>query len=154
MSPVRFSAVLRPIEGGTFVDIPPDVVEALKATGRTSVVGTIDGQPFKNQVMPYFFEGQGRKVVMVVNKATRTGLGKEAGDTVEFELERDERSRSADVVVPDELADALAADPQAKAAFDALAPSHRREFAESVAQAKRPETRLRRAAQTVERLRG
>jgi hypothetical protein len=154
MSPVRFSAVLRPIEGGTFVDIPPDVVEALKATGRTSVVGTIDGRPFKNQVMPYHFEGEGRKVVMVVNKATRTGLGKEAGDTVEFELERDERSRSADVIVPPELVEALDADPAAKAAFETLAPSRRREYAEFVAEAKRPETRLRRAAQTAAELRG
>ena len=154
MSPVRFRAVLRPIEGGTFVDIPAEAVEALKATGRTSVVGTIDGRPFKNQFMPYTFEGEGRKVVMAVSKATRTPLGKEAGDTVEFELERDERSRSADVVVPDELLEALAADPTAKAAFDALAPSHRREYAESVAEAKRPETRVRRAAQTVDRLRG
>lgn len=154
MSPVRFRAVLRPIEGGTFVDIPAEAVEALRATGRTSVVGTIDGQPFMNQVMPYTFEGEGRKVVMGVNAATRTSLGKQAGDTVEFELDRDERSRSADVVVPIELVEALAADATAKAAFDALAPSHRREYAEFVTGAKRPETRSRRAAQTVARLRG
>lgn len=154
MSPVRFRAVLRPIEGGTFVDIPAEAVEALRATGRTSVVGTIDGQPFMNQVMPYTFEGEGRKVVMGVNAATRTSLGKQAGDTVVFELERDERSRSADVVVPTELVEALAADATAKAAFDALAPSHRREYSEFVTEAKRPETRLRRAAQTVARLRG
>ena len=105
MTRVRFTAALRPIEGGTYVDIPPEAVEALRATGRTSVVGTIDGQPFTNQFMPYTFEGEGRKVVMVVNKATRTSLGKDAGDTVEFDLERDERSRSADVAVPPELAE-------------------------------------------------
>jgi uncharacterized protein YdeI (YjbR/CyaY-like superfamily) len=104
--------------------------------------------------MPYVFEDEGRKVVMVVNKATRTSLGKDAGDTVEFDLERDERSRSADVAIPTELAEALAADAAAKAAFEALAPSHRREFAEFVAEAKRPDTRLRRAAQTVAELRG
>lgn len=154
MSPVRFSAVLRPVEGGTFVDIPAEAVQALKATGRTSVVGTIDGEPFKNQVMPYTFEGEGRKVVMPVNRATRTQLGKEAGDTVDLELERDERPRSADVVVPDELVAALASDAAATAAFDGLAPSHRREYAEFVADAKRPETRVRRAAQTLDRLRG
>jgi hypothetical protein len=154
MTRIRFTAALRPIEGGTYVDIPSEAVEALRATGRTSVVGTIDGRPFKNQFMPYVFEDEGRKVVMVVNKATRTSLGKDAGDTVEFDLERDERSRSADVAIPTELAEALAADAAAKAAFEALAPSHRREFAEFVAEAKRPDTRLRRAAQTVAELRG
>ena len=149
----RFTARLESIESGTFVVIPADVVAALGATGRTSVVGTIDGHPLRHQFMPYTFEGVGRQVVMAVNKATRGAIGKNAGDTVDFDLERDERSRSADVEIPAELADALAADPAAKAAFDALAPSHRREYAEHVAEAKRPGTRERRAAHAIERLR-
>jgi hypothetical protein len=150
---VRFTAVLQPAEVGTYVVIPPDVVTALGATGRTSVTGTIDGQPFSNQVMPYTFEGVGRQVVMVVNRAVRTSLGKNAGDNVEFVLSRDPRSRSADVTVPPELVEALAGDAAAKAAFDRLAPSHRREHAEYVGEGKREETRRRRAAETVSRLR-
>ncbi len=149
---VRFSARLEPAEVGTYVVIPPDVVAALRATGRTSVAGTIDGQPFSNQVMPYTFEGVGRQVVMVVNKVVRTGLGKNAGDSVDFVLARDARSRSAAVGVPAELEQALGANPAARAAFDALAPSHRREHSEFVAQAKREDTRHRRAAQTIDRL--
>jgi len=150
----RFTARLEPIESGTFVVIPAEVVEALKATGRTSVVGTIDGHPLRHQFMPYTFEGVGRQVVMAVNKATRQAIGKNAGDSVEFDLERDERSRSADVTLPPELEDALATDPAVRAAFEGLAPSHRREYAEHVAAAKRPETRLRRAADVVARLGG
>jgi hypothetical protein len=151
-TPVRFTAVLQPADVGTYVVIPPDVVTALGATGRTSVSGTIDGQPFSNQVMPYTFEGVGRQVVMVVNKAVRTSLDKAAGDSVEFVLARDARSRSADVAVPAELVEALAGDAAAQAAFDRLAPSHRREHAEYVAGAKREETRQRRAAETISRL--
>jgi hypothetical protein len=148
----RFTAKLLPAEVGTYVVIPADAIAALGATGRTSVAGTIDGEPFSNQVMPYTFEGVGRQVVMVVNRTVRASIGKEAGDTVEFILARDDRSRSADVPVPSELVDALDAAPDAKAAFERLAPSHRREHAEFVAGAKREETRRRRAAQTVERL--
>ncbi len=133
--------------------IPADVVEALRATGRTSVVGTIDGHPLRHQFMSYTFEGIGRQVVMAVNKATRQTIGKDAGDTVEFDLERDERSRSADVEIPPELAEALADEPAASAAFDALAPSRRREHADHVAAAKRPETRLRRATEVIVGLR-
>lgn len=151
---VRFTAALEPADVGTYVVIPPHAVAALGATGRTSVTGSIDGKPFRNQVMPYTFEGIGRQVVMVVNKAVRTSLGKEAGDSVEFVLARDERSRSADIAIPSELADALTGSPDAKAAFERLPPSHRREHAEFVAQAKREETRRRRAGQTVERIRG
>ena len=72
----RFTACLEPIEGGTFVVIPAEVVDALGATGRTSVVGTIDGHPLRHQFMPYTFEGVGRQVVMAVNKATREAIGK------------------------------------------------------------------------------
>ena len=39
-----------------------------------------------------------------------------------------------------------------RVAFDALSFTHRREYAAWVAEAKRPETRARRAAQTVEKL--
>ena len=51
------------------------------------------------------------------------------------------------------LASALAADPQAKAAFDALSFTHRKEYARAIAEAKREETRDRRVAQTLEKLR-
>ena len=108
----RFTARLEPIEGGTFVVIPAEVVDALRATGRTSVVGTIDGHPIRHQFMPYTFEGIGRQVVMAVNKATREAIGKAAGDTVDFDLERDERSRSADIEIPPELAEALRGGPR------------------------------------------
>ena len=55
--------------------------------------------------------------------------------------------------VPEELAAALAADAVASSAFRALAPSHRREYSSWVGEAKRPETRVRRAAEAVVRLR-
>lgn len=154
MTRVRFTAILRPVEGGTYVDIPSDAVEALGATGRTSVVGTIDGQPFTFQIMPYTFEGEGRKVVMGVTKAVRAAIGKDVGDAVTFELERDAEPRSANIEVPSELTFALDGDADARAAWERLAPSHRREYAMHVADAKRPETRVRRAAAAVERLRG
>ena len=149
---IRFSAVLQPTDQGSYVDIPPEAVTALRATGRTSVVGTIDGHEIVSQVMPYTFDGGGKRIVMGVTKAVRAAIGKGIGDAVDVELERDDRSRSANVTVPAELADALAADDAAAAAFDRLAPSHRREYADQVAEAKREETRRRRAAQTVERL--
>ena len=55
--------------------------------------------------------------------------------------------------LPEELSDALAAAPDAKAAFEALPPSHRREYVQWVAEAKKPETRVSRAQKTITRLR-
>lgn len=52
--------------------------------------------------------------------------------------------------LPEELTAALAGNAQAKAIFERMPPSHQRETARHVAEAKRPETRNKRAAQTVE----
>jgi hypothetical protein len=93
---VRFTAplVLVPEGTGTFVFIPEEVVAAVGARGRTSVAGTIDGHPFKNQFMPYMFEGERRRYAMAVNKAVRAEIGgKGSGDNVEFVLGRDDRPR-------------------------------------------------------------
>lgn len=54
------------------------------------------------------------------------------------------------LVIPAELSSALTKNKRAKAAFEKLSPSHRREYAEWIAEAKREETRARRIAQAIE----
>ena len=61
---------------------------------------------------------------------------------------------SQDVMdVPADLRAALAADAQAECAFAALARSHKAEYLKWIAEAKKPETRARRVAETIARLR-
>ena len=55
--------------------------------------------------------------------------------------------------LPPELVQALAADDGARDAFEVLPPSHKREYATWIAEAKQDETRERRAAKAVEMLR-
>lgn len=55
----------------------------------------------------------------------------------------------AEIPVPDDLAAALAARPEAFATFDAFSPSQRREYVEWIVEAKRPETRARRLGQAI-----
>lgn len=55
-----------------------------------------------------------------------------------------------EIPVPDDLISVLDATPTAKATFDALAPSHRREYLEWITEAKRPETRAKRIATAIE----
>jgi hypothetical protein len=151
---VRFRSVIEASGGGgSYVVVPEDAVAGLGATGRTSIVGTVDGFAISGQVMPYTYPGKGRQIMLGLTKATRAAIGKSIGDEVEVVAERDDRSRSADVTIPVELKALLAADPVANAAFDRLAPSRRREDAEHVAAAQRPDTRDRRARAVVERLR-
>lgn len=133
--------------GGAFVEVPPDVVEELGGGGRIPVLAEFDGIPYRGSVVR-----MGGASVIGVLKDIRETLGKGAGDAVTVELRPDSEERVVDL--PVELADALASNPAAKAAFEALSYTHRREHAQHVAEAKRPETRQRRAIKTVESLSG
>jgi Bacteriocin-protection, YdeI or OmpD-Associated/Domain of unknown function (DUF1905) len=84
------------------------------------------------------------------SRAAREEAGLEPGDEVDVEIALDDAPR--EVELPADLAAALDADPRVRAAFDALSYTHRKEYARAVAEAKRPETRERRIADTVRRL--
>ncbi|MFM5884460.1 MAG: YdeI/OmpD-associated family protein [Novosphingobium sp.] len=61
-----------------------------------------------------------------------------------------QRQAKAELPMPAEFQAALDANPAARATLEAFAPSHRREYVEWVAEAKRTETRDKRIAQAVE----
>lgn len=147
MTGLRFEGELEHARGGgALVQLPADIVTALGGT-RIRVRGTLNGVDFRSSTMPT----GGGKACLGVHKATRQGAGVEFGQHVLVEIGADDAPRTVDV--PAELADALAAAPELQAAFDGLAFTHRREYAEWVASAKRPETRSRRVTGTLDRLR-
>jgi hypothetical protein len=113
---------------------------------RFPVVATVNGHTWRTTVTRMRGE-----FVLGFNRAVREAAGVQAGDTIDVELELDTAPR--EVEVPEALADALAGDPVARDAFDALAFSHRKEYARWIAEAKRDETRERRVAQALEMLR-
>lgn len=130
--------------GGACVDVPDGVVEALGGKGRIKVLATFDGVPYQGSVVSM----GGRKVLGML-KEIRTQLGKGPGDGVAVTLELDTVERT--VTVADDLAAALA-EAGLRDAFDGLSYSHRREYVNWIDEAKKPETRARRIAGTVERL--
>jgi uncharacterized protein YdeI (YjbR/CyaY-like superfamily) len=93
----------------------------------------------------------GGRSYLPVRKALREAAGVAAGDPVVIELEADAQPRPVDP--PPDLAAALGADPEARAAFEGLSFTHQHEYAEWVAEAKRESTRRRRVTQAVEMLR-
>lgn len=113
---------------------------------RFPVLASVNGYEWRTSVARMrgeFLVGLSREV--------REGAGVQAGDSVTLSLALDTAPR--EVEVPEALAQALDADPEAKVAFDRLAYTHRKEFARWVAEAKRDETRDRRVAQTLEMVR-
>jgi len=93
----------------------------------------------------------GGEYLIGMSKAARSELGVEIGQQVDATVTVDDGPR--EVVVPDELAAALAVDAAATATFDTLPYTARKEFTDWVAGAKRPETRQKRVAESVQLLR-
>ena len=130
----------------TGIEIPPDVIAALGTSKKPSVIITIAGYTYRNTVavMDGLF-------MVSLSKANREAAGVKAGDQVEVTIELDLEPRIVDV--PDDLAAALSDDAGAKRAFDALAYSKRKEFVRQVEEAKTQETRARRIAGIVAKMR-
>jgi hypothetical protein len=144
----RFRAVLEEGERGsaTVITIPFDVPSVFGKRGRVPVRGTINGVAYRSSIFrmgdaPYF---------MVVNRRMREEAGVSAGQTVTVVMERDDAPREVDV--PPDLQNALSESPTAQEAWTRLSFTHQREHVEAITQAKRPETRARRIAKTIEQL--
>jgi len=144
----RFRATVSASErgGGRWVEVPFDARETF-GEARPPVVGTVSGAEYRSRLAVY-----GGHTYLGLTRAIRGTTGIEVGDEIEVVLRRDDEPRR--VTVPAELVAALTcAEPEVRARFDGLAFTHRREYAQWVEEAKRSETRERRAARAVEMLR-
>lgn len=139
-------ALWRPDARGasTFVTLPFDV-KALFGRARCPVRVTINGHTWRTTTQVY-----GSEYHVVVNADARSAAGVQAGDKVRVEVRKDAAVRTTEV--PAELAARLRTDPEALEAFESLPPSHRREYARWVAEARLPQTRVRRSDAALDRL--
>lgn len=128
----------------TFVTLPFDV-KALFGRARCPVRVTINGHTWRTTTQVY-----GEQYHLVVNAEARAAAGVAAGEEVRVQVKKDDTVRATEV--PSELAARLRTDPEAKEAFESLAPSHRREYARWVSEARLPATRIRRSEAALERL--
>jgi len=144
---IRLTATLEPRGPAAAVVLDAGQVAAVgEGARRFPVVATVNGYTWRTSVAR-----MGDEFLLGLNKEVRRGAGVEAGDEVEVTVELDTAPR--EVEVPEALAAALAADPQAKSSFEHLAFSHRKEYARWVAEAKQQETRQRRVRQALEMIR-
>lgn len=126
----------------TAIELTDAQVESLGGGKRATVVVTIGGRTSRLRLAV-----MGGKNLIGISKAARAELGVEIGDTVSADIDLDTAPR--EIEVPADLAAAMDADPRVRAAFDALAPSHRKEHVRAVVEAKQAATRERRIAAAV-----
>jgi hypothetical protein len=144
-SPLRFSAPMQRANGaGRWVEIPA-AIAAMLPQKRSPVLAAVNGHPYRSRVAVY-----GGRSYLGLRAELRTAAGIEVGDMLDIELVIDTEPRVVDE--PDELRMALDESAPARTCYDTLSYTHRREYAQWVGAAKRPETRVRRAVRAVEML--
>ena len=147
---VKFEGVLTSTPrggGGTLVPIPREVATELGLKGMPKIQAVIAGTPYRGSLMPM---GDGTYCLGVL-KSIQEAAGVGLGDTIEVLLELDTAPRT--VEPPADLATVLAKDKKAAAAWENLSFTDRKELALGLTSAKKPETRRRRLAAALERLR-
>ncbi len=146
MGAKRFTVELQRVQKtGTMFRIPFALEEEF-GRARPPVKVTIRGHTWRTT--PGVYDGVG---YIVVNREVKAATGVDAPERVRVSMELDAEPRT--VRVPADVRAALDADEMARKGFAKLSYSHRREYVEWIEEAKRPETRTRRIAATLERVR-
>jgi Domain of unknown function (DUF1905)/Bacteriocin-protection, YdeI or OmpD-Associated len=133
--------------GGTLIPVPRQVAARLGLTGMPKIRAVIAGIPYRGSLMPM---GDGTYCLGVL-KSIQAAAGVSQGDRISVELELDTAPRT--VEVPQDLARALAREKAAAARWDALSYTDKKEISRGLEEAKKPETRERRLAAALARLR-
>ena len=134
---MKFRAQVEPNEPMRGLEVPPQVVDALGGGKRPRVVITINRHSWRSRVAIM----RGRHLLGLSN-ANREAAGVVTGEGVEIVLALDPEPLA--VKVPEDFARALDAHPAARAAYDRLTHSRKREHVRAIESAKKPETRKRR----------
>lgn len=144
---MEYTGVLESTGANTAAFVIPDTfVDALGAGRRPKVKVTVNGKVFRTSIAnmrgPYW---------LGISKARREEAELVVGERYTLEIEADTEERT--VELPDDLAAAIAGDDTALATWQRLSFTNKREIAESITSAKKPETRERRIAKAADRLR-
>ncbi|HEX5416587.1 MAG TPA: YdeI/OmpD-associated family protein [Chloroflexota bacterium] len=148
----RFEATLfmpdpgETIGSGTLLTLPKEVSANLPSRGMILVKGAINGAPFQAVLEP---DGKGSHWFKV-SDAIRAAANADVGDTVTLEIEP--AKDWPEPRVPNDLAQALAADPSAQALWLAITPLARWDWIRWIGATRNPQTRQRRVDVAIDKL--
>ena len=144
MTTQSFKSVVSKSGSRVFISIPFNPNEVWGVKQRHHIRGTVNGYGVRGSL-----GSDGTQYFLLLGAAWRRGCDIDAGTEVDVVLEPEgpqSESLSADI------ANALDAEPQAKAFFESLATFYRNTYIKWIESAKRPETRSARIREMIELL--
>jgi hypothetical protein len=141
MSVKRFHVRLGAKGHALFFEVPFDVKQEF-GRARPPVKVSVNGHTYRSTVSVY-----GGKYYLPVRQERREAAGVKAGDIVKVTVALDREVRT--VKAPPELSAAFKKNAAAKERWETLSYTHKKEHADAILEAKKPETRARRAEKTL-----
>ncbi len=129
---------------GAYVEIPFDV-EAVFGAKRVKVKAWFDGVEYRGSIVR-----MGGCFMLGITQALRKQIGKKPGDTVEVVVEKDEEERVIELT--EDFTAALEQNPAVKEYFQSLSFTHKKEYSQWIASAKKTETRTIRIEKALQML--
>ena len=139
---VEFQTTVAATGNKTGIVVPDELIERLGAGRRPAVAVNLNGYEYRNTVGI-----MGGKHMVSISAAVREETGLKGGDPISVKLTVADTPRR--VKIPDDLARALSAEPDAAAFFSKLSNSLQRYHVDNINGAKAPETRRRRIDKAV-----
>jgi hypothetical protein len=141
MSAKSFHAKLGAEGHALFFEVPFDVKQEF-GKARPPVKVSVNGHSYRSTVSVY-----GGKYYLPVRHERRQEAGLKAGDIIKVRVELDTEARS--VTPPPDLSAAFKKSKAARERWLKLSYTHKKEHADAILQAKKPETRARRVAKAM-----
>ena len=150
---VQFTATIKKFgsqgekTGWTYIEVPAAVAEKLKPGSKKGfrVRGKLDNYNFS---MIALLPMGGGDFIMTLNAATRKGIKKQKGATVQVKMEVD----TNEIKPPEELMECLQDEPDALAYFNSITKGHQNYFTNWINSAKTDPTKAKRIAATINAL--
>ncbi len=144
MSTQHFKTTIAKAGTRTFIALPFHPNEVWGVKKRHHITGTVNGHKVRGSL-----GSDGKQYFLPLGAAWRRDNGLDAGDAVDVTLFPEGPQSEA---LAADVADALDAEPQAKAFFESLATFYRNTYIKWIESAKRPETRAVRIKEMIELL--
>src|SRR6185437_3339864 len=149
--PIKFTGVIRRntdvANSSAWIEFPYDLKETYGVGNLVPFKATFDGRVTYRGSLAKM---GGPSAMLLLRKDVRAEIGKEPGDSVEVVVELDDKPR--ELAVPADLKKELQRAGLWEG-FEKLAYTHRKEYAQWIEEAKKPETRTRRLEKAIEMVR-
>ncbi|MFR3499487.1 MAG: YdeI/OmpD-associated family protein [Paraclostridium bifermentans] len=143
----NFEAIIKKIsdKDATFIEIPFDVEKEFGAR-RVKVKTKFDGIDYRGSIV-----NMGQDCFIIgITKAVRKQIGKDVGDIVFIEVEKDEEIR--EVEIPEDFKSELDKNKEALNFYNSLSYSAKRKYYQWITGAKQETTRQKRITESVSKL--